>query len=405
MKNDFCYFAFLIKAQVVIKQIVLKRINLFIGVLSIFILTACREDTKSAETDVVPIFNSSVLYATGFSIDTNGDFPVITVTNPWPNAKKSLSYIFIPKEKLKSNAYPKGTYDAIVGTPVEHLVVTSTTHIPALEALGGLEKLKGFPDTQYISSMPARQLISEGKIKELGNNESLNTEMVLEIQPDALVGFAMNDQNATYELLQKAGIPVLYNGEWTEQTPLGKAEWIKFFGVLLQKQEEADLIFNKIAEDYNGVKELAQQANKKPTVLSGALYKDVWYLPAGESWAAQFITDANADYLWFDTEGTGSLSLSLETVLEKGQTAEFWVSPSQFKAYSEMSQANNHYKEFEAFTNKNIFTFAATTGPTGGLLFYELGPQRPDIILKDLVHIFHPELLPEHTPFFFQALK
>jgi iron complex transport system substrate-binding protein len=382
----------------------LKRISLIIYTITIIILTSCKENKKEA-APVVINYDSSVLYATGFSIDRNSEFPIITVSNPWPNAKKSFTYIFIPKEKLKTNDYPKGNYDAIIGTPVENLVVTSTTHIPALEALDGLEKLKGFPDTKYISSMPARQLISEGKIKELGKNESLNTEMVLEMQPDALVGFAMDSKNTTYELIQKAGIPVLYNGEWTEQTPLGKAEWIKFFGVLLEKQEEAERIFNRIAKDYNTVKALAQKAKNKPTVLSGALYKDVWYLPAGESWAAQFITDANGNYLWSDTQGTGSLSLSLETVLEKAQQAEFWVSPSQFTAYTEMSEANNHYGEFEAFKNKHVFTFAGTTGPTGVLLFYELGPQRPDIILKDLVHIFHPELLPEHTPFFFQALK
>ncbi len=382
----------------------MKRIILFLCILSIVVAVSCKED-KTSVTVVNENYNSSVLYATGFSIDNNGAFPTITVTNPWPNAQKSFTYIFIPKEKLATNDYPKGTYDAIVGTPVENLVVTSTTHIPALEALGGLEKLKGFPDTQYISSMPARQLIAEGKIKELGNNETLNTEMVLEMQPDALVGFAMDNKNTTYELLQKSGIPVLYNGEWTEQTPLGKAEWIKFFGVLLDEQEQAERIFDRITKDYNSVKDLAEQAKKKPTVLSGSLYKDVWYLPAGESWAAQFIKDANAQYLWSETKGTGSLSLSLESVLEKGQTAQFWVSPSQFKAYNEMSEANSHYREFEAFKNKNIFTFSATTGPTGGLLFYELGPQRPDIILKDLVHIFHPELLPEYIPFFFQPLK
>ncbi|CAN0605187.1 unnamed protein product, partial [Ectocarpus sp. 12 AP-2014] len=183
--------------------------------------------------------------------------------------------------------------------------------------------------------------------------------------------------------------------DWTEQTPLGKAEWIKFFCVLLNKQEQAEKLFNEIETEYNTIKQVAEQAKKKPTVLSGALYKDIWYLPAGESWAAQFISDANANYLWSDTKGTGSLSLSLESVLEKGQAAEFWVSPSQFKGYEEMSASNIHYNEFQAFQNNKIHTYSATTGPTGGLLFFELGPQRPDLILKDLVHIFHPELLPD----------
>ncbi len=404
MKNDFCYFAVEIKDFPCYTPTELKRLFFVVFFLPLLVTISCREE-KKAQPSIPKTQVTNILYAVGFFIDNSGDFPIVTVNNPWPNATRVFTYAFIPKEELANNNYSKAKYDAIIGTPVEHLVVTSTTHIPALEALGGLDRLKGFPDTKYISSLPTRQLISEGKIKELGNNETLNTEMILEMRPDAIVGFAMDSNNTTYELLQKAGIPVLYNGDWTEQTPLGKAEWIKFFGILLDKQEEADRIFNQITEDYNTVKKLAEKASKKPTVLSGALYKDVWYLPAGESWAAQFIDDANAQYLWADTEGTGSLSLSLETVLERGRTAEFWVSPSQYKDYEEMSSANTHYDEFLAYTNKNVHTFSATTGPTGGLLFYELGPQRPDIILKDMVRIFHPELLPEYEPFFFRPLK
>ncbi len=373
-------------------------------ILFMTLLGSCKKEVKSTK----PIAEESkkrVLYAKGFSIDATGDFPIIRISNPWPNSKKDFTYAFIPEEKLSQITYPKDAYDAVISTPIKNLVVTSTTHIPALEALGGLENLVGFPDTKYISSMPARQLINRGQIKELGNNESLNTEMVLEINPDALVGFAIDDQNTTYNLLQKAGIPVLFNGDWTERTPLGKAEWIKFFGVLLQKEKEADSIFKTIETSYNQVKALAQTAKTKPTVLSGSLYKDVWYLPAGESWAAQFLADANAAYLWSDTAGTGSLSLSLETALEKGQEAEFWVSPSQFTNYTDLIQANEHYAEFNAFKNKNMYTFSAVKGATGGLLYYELAPQRPDLVLKDLVHIFHPELLPNYTPYFFTPLE
>lgn len=367
-------------------------------------LSACKQEPKNQEQFSYPQ-NETIKYAKGFQLNLEGTFPVITVSNPWPGAKKSMTYAVIPKDKLATITYPKDTYDAVVVTPINDIVVTSTTHIPALESLGALDKLIGFPDTKYVSSMLARKRIAEGKIKELGNNESLNTEMVLELQPDAVIGFAINDQNTNYDLLKKSGIPVLFNGDWTEQTPLGKAEWIKFFGVLLNKQKEADSIFQTIEASYDEIKALAKKATRQPTVLSGALYKDVWYLPAGESWAAKFLADANTEYLWAETKGTGSVSLSLEAVLEKGEKAEFWVSPSQFTSYDALLNANNHYQEFLAYKNKNSYTYSATKGPTGGLLYYELGPQRPDIILKDLVHIFHPELLPDYTPYFFQPLQ
>ncbi len=384
----------------------MNKINLrtvFIA-LTVVLLSSCKNEKKP---EVAPPLRADlgVENAVGFTIDNTGAFPVIKVTNPWPNAEKEFVYAFIPKDKLAQITYPKDAYDAVVTTPIENIIVTSTTHVPALEVLGGLEKLSGFPDTKYISSMPARQMIANGRIKELGNNENLNTEMVLEIQPDAIIGFAINNQNTNYELLQKSGIPVLFNGDWMEQTPLGKAEWLKFFGVLLNKQKMADSVFQTIKTSYTKVKALAQKATHRPTVLSGSLYKDVWYLPAGESWAAQFLKDANAQYLWSETKGTGSLSLSLETTLEKGKNADFWISPGQFTTYSELTSANDHYAQFSAFSNRSIHTFAATKGPADGLLYYELGPQRPDLILKDLVHIFHPELLPEYVPYFFQPLR
>lgn len=384
----------------------LKNKEFVVVAFLIFLFAGCRESPKSGAT-ISQIQNGplSVIHAQGFSIENNGTYTVVEVSNPWPGAEKKFKYAFIPKEKLAAITYPKDAFDAVVATPVEDLVVTSTTHIPALESLHALDKLVGFPDTQYISSMPAKDLISEGKIKELGNNESLNTEMVLELRPDAIVGFGINNQNSPYDLVQKAGIPLVFNGDWTEQTPLGKAEWIKFFGVLLNKQKQADSIFNEIEKSYAKVKSLAKKAEKIPTVLSGALYKDIWYLPAGGSWAAQFLRDANANYLWANTEGTGSLSLSLEAVLEKANSAAFWVAPSQFTSYDELKNANEHYLQFNAFKNQKIYTFAATKGVTGGLLYYELAPQRPDLVLKDLVHIFHPELLPDHIPFFFTPLQ
>jgi iron complex transport system substrate-binding protein len=368
------------------------------------LILSCAEKKKDVPFEEVTQ-KTKIEYATGFSIENTGGYTVVKVLEPWPGANKVYTYAFIPQEKLSAITYPKDAYDAVIVTPIKDFIATSTTHIPAIEVLGGLDRLIGFPNTKYVSSMPARQLISERKIKELGTNESLNTEIVLELAPGAIVGFGIDNQNSPYEILQKANIPVVYNGDWNEKTPLGKAEWIKFFGVLLNKEKEADSIFKTIAAEYKKVKALAKQASQNPTVLSGALYKDVWYLPAGESWAAQFLKDANVNYLWKESEGTGSLSLSLETVLEKGSKADFWISPSQFTSYSEMENANSHYKQFNSFINKKVYTFAATKGATGGLLYYELAPQRPDLVLKDLVSIFHPELLPNHSPYFFTPLQ
>jgi iron complex transport system substrate-binding protein len=283
--------------------------------------------------------------------------------------------------------------------------VTSTTHIPSLEMLGVSSTLTGFPNLNYISSKATRKRIEDGQIVELGKNENMNTEVLIDLSPDLVVGFGVDGNNSALNTIEKTGIPVVYNADWTETSPLGKAEWIKFFGAFFNKEKVADSIFNSIEEQYNLAKQSASNATKKPTVMSGAMYRDVWYLPQGESWAAKLIDDANGDYIWHNTRGTGSISLNLETVFDRGQIADFWIGPGQFTSLKQMTQAHSVYTKFDAFKNKKIFSFTNKKGATGGVLYYELAPNRPDIVLKDIIKILHPKLLPNHELYFFSHLE
>ncbi len=343
-----------------------------------------------------------VQYAKGFQIEEYSGFSVLTIFQPWPKATKNFTYIL----KKKNAAVPENLQQhPQIEVPVKNLVVTSTTHIPSLEMLNSENKLVGFPGTNLISSSKTRKLIDTKKIVDVGMNQDLNTELLIDLQPDVLVGFTIDDQNQAYDILAKSGIEILYNGDWIEETPLGKAEWIKFFGALLDKSSQANAIFNSIEKNYNEVKEAAQKASTTPTVLSGAIYQDQWYLPGGKSWASIFLKDAKAQYLWAETPEVGSLSLSFETVLEKAENADFWIGPAQFVSLEEMLQDNPNYKFFKAFQQKEIYSFSSKKGKTGGILYYELAPNRPDLLLKDLVSIVHPEIYPNHELFFFEKLK
>ena len=369
------------------------------------LLCGCKQEKKEIFPNQTKVNRTSIQYANGFEIQNQSNgITIIKVLQPWANAETTYTYALVPKEIQATITLNKSEYDAIISTPVENIVVTSTTHIPALEELEVLNSLIGFPDTKYISSKAARNRINSGAIVELGVNESLNTEAVLALQPDLIFGFAINDGTSTYETIQRAHIPVVYNGDWVEETPLGKAEWIKFFAPFFNKTKEADAAFNKIEKSYLEAKELASKAENKPTVLSGAMFNDVWYLPGGKSWAANFLKDANADYLWSSTDENGSLSLSWESVLDVGQHAEYWIGPAQLATYQEMEASSQHYTQFNAFKNRKVFSTANTKGETGGTLYYELGPQRPDLVLKDLIHILHPGLLPNYEPYFFKPL-
>lgn len=368
-------------------------------------LWSCKQDKKGNSLTATHHASQKIEYAKGFTVEKwDNGLTVIKINSPWPNSEASFTYALVPKEKLGQVDLDIEDYNAVIGVPVTSLIATSTTHIPVLEALGQSDKLIGFPETQYISSPETRKLIDAGAVKELGSNESLNTEMVLALAPELVVGFGIDNENKAYGTIIGSGIPVVYNGDWTEESPLGKAEWIKFFAPFFQQEAKADSIFKAIETDYREIRSLASKAINKPTVLSGSLYKDVWYLPGGKSWASQFLEDAHTDYLWKDTEETGSLSLSLENVLEKGRGAEYWISPSQYTSYGEMRDANRHYSQFSAFKNKKIYTYASTRGATDGMLYFELAPNRPDLVLRDLIHIFHPELLPNHKSVFFKPL-
>ncbi|HEY9183761.1 MAG TPA: ABC transporter substrate-binding protein [Salegentibacter sp.] len=375
----------------------------FVSLLSLLFLFSCKNEEQRTSPGLISEGKSiEIKYAKGFSIEEFSGYSIVKVHKPWPNSDLGLTYLLAKKD---AEIPEKLHYDQKVEVPVEKIVVTSTTHIPALEALQVEDKLTGFPGLGYISSENTRKLINSGKIKELGKNENINTEVLIDLQPDVVIGFAIDGNNKTFENIQKTGIPVVFNADWVEEDPLGKAEWIKFIGAFFNKTNQATAIFKQIESDYLEARELAKTAKNQPDVISGSMYKDQWYMPYGNSWQARFIANANANYLYKETDGSGSLALSFENVLEKAQNADFWISTGQFTSYTQLLNESRHYEQFKAVKEKKVYSVSLEKGGTGGVLYFELGPQRPDLILKDLISIFHPDLLPNYKRAFFKALK
>ena len=374
------------------------RIGLFLFLIS---LIGCKENNKISGNEKVKT-ESSIQYAKGLEIYKYKGYSIVKITNPWPEAKENFTYILKEKNGIIPDSLQQFN---VISIPIQSIVVTSTTHIPSLEMLGVENTLVGFPNTNYISSEKTRALIDAGKIREVGSNESLNTEVLIDIKPDLIVSFGINSSNPTLDNLQKSGLKVMLNGDWTEQSPLGRAEWIKFFGALYGLDSKANTVFSKIEKEYTNTLALAKKSTTKPTVLCGAMYQNQWFVPQGESWAAQFLKEAKSNYLWSDTKGNGSLSLPFEKVLEQAQKAEFWIAPGDFSSLKELSDSNPHYYEFAAFKNKKVYSYAVKKGAKGGIIYFELSPTRPDLVLKDLIKIFHPELLPNHQLYFFKKLE
>ena len=371
---------------------------LFLVILS-FSLVECKNESKP---NVIISAKNEVRYAKGFSIQNYDGYSVLKVKNPWPKATKTYTYILKEKNGIVPDSLKQ---NLIIPVPIKTIVVTSTTHIPSLELLDEVNTLIGFPHCDYISSEKVRARIDTGNIKELGNNQDLNTEVLLDLQPNVIIGYGIDNKNPTLDNLQKSGLKVMLNGDWNEENALGKAEWIKFFGALYGKQKQATALFTKIEKDFLKTIKIAKMAKTTPSILAGDMFEDRWYLPRGTSWGSLLLKQANGNYLWQKTSGTGSLSLSFETVFEKAKNADVWITSGQFSSLKEMTNSNPHYAEFNAFKNKNVYSFSGKKGKTGGILYYELAPNRPDLVLKDLVKILHPELLPSYEPFFFEKLK
>lgn len=376
----------------------MKTQSFFCSLLLIFTLVSCKQESIST----IITAENQIEFATGFELYDYSDFKILKIKNISPESDKVEKYILHKKNVQIPDSLKSFTSIVI---PVQNIIVTSTTHIPSLEMLDVTETLIGFPGLDYISSEVVRAKIEKGQVREVGQNERINTEIVVDLTPDVLVSFAINESNQTLENLKQAGIKVLLNGDWNEKNPLGKAEWIKFFGALYDKDQKAQETFENIKSEYKKAKELASKATVKPTIITGNIYENVWYLPKGDSWSALFLADAHTEYFWKDTSGTGSLALSFEEVFDTAQNADYWIGAGLYTSLAEMLQANPHYKEFKAFKEGNVYSFSTKKGATGGAIYYELAPNRPDLVLKDIIKITHPELLENYELQFFERLK
>lgn len=378
----------------------MRLILLFLG--SFLALTSCKKYSKSSKQVInTPIKKEILKYAQGFTINYYKTHTEIIVNSPWPKSKDTYRYLLIGKNQTVPE---HNDTDIIIQTPISSVVVMSTTNIPVLEYLEVDEKLIGFPNTNYISSKKTRVRIDNGEIKDLNNDLQINMELLLDLQPHLVIGFSVNGNDKTLNQIEKFGIPVVLDGSWTEAHPLGRAEWIKFVAAFFNKQQEATRIFNNIESNYLKAKETALGTDKKPTVFSGSMIKDIWYVPGGKSFVAKFLEDANTDYLWKNNDSNGSLQLNFENVLEQAQNTDLWIGVGQFENKTQMKDQHKGYTYFNAFKTNNIYSYTNKVGPNGGLLYYELGPQRPDIILKDIINIAHPELLTDYENFFFKRL-
>ncbi|HRK52433.1 MAG TPA: ABC transporter substrate-binding protein [Cyclobacteriaceae bacterium] len=369
-------------------------------IILILLLSFACVKRKEGKEDL-PVVQSTE-FAKGFTVKKLGVSTEVTLLEPYPNSTKSIKYLLVPKtEKIPTHAADV----TVIRTPIESIVCTSTSHIALLDHLNALDLLVGFPSTDLISSSKARQRIDSGYVTDLGIDNTMNIESLVGLQPDLVMGYSIAGDMSKLDKIKSFGIPVVINAEYLENHPLGRAEWIKYMALFLGKEREADSIFTAIKNEYLNYQRIVENVKTKPTVISGILYGDTWFLPGGQNYGAKIFKDAGYHYLWDDDTSNGFLKLSFETVLSRGKEADYWIGVGNFKSRAEMKSSEGRYSLFQAFQISSIYTYDARVGVTGGSEYLELGYSRPDIILKDLIKIAHPELLPGYELYFHKKLN
>jgi iron complex transport system substrate-binding protein len=360
------------------------------------------EGQFSADVDYFPE-KASLQYTDGFSIEYHNSYKVLTVKTPWPGAAESVQYALV---QCGAPA-PEGFLDEqIIEVPVKSIVTMSTSYLPFLDELGVLDRLVGLDDATYVSNPAVLKMAEEGKLTMLGYGSAVNVEKALELKPGLIMTYGSGaPEYDAHPVLIQAGLKVAINAEWLDTSPLGRAEWGKFIAAFFNKEADAEALFAEKAARYNELKALTASLTEKPTVFTASAYQGTWNVPGGKSFAAAFLTDAGAAYLWADDASTGSLPLAFEAVFEKAQNADYWLNVGFFFTLADLTAADARYADFAAFQNGDVWNNDAKASPNGGNDYYESAVAHPEIVLADLVKIFHPDLLPDHELVYYRQLK
>lgn len=373
----------------------MKYLSLILSLLLSLFLFSCGGNQGKTTGDVASL--DSVRYATGFTVTGQDGYTLAEVINPWDSTKVLQRYILLNREQTVPANLPKGT---IVRIPVKNIAVYSAVHIAMIDLLGELDEVIGVCEPEYMNTATLHERIKSGKITDLGQSTSPNVEKIIDINAEMII--ASPFQNAGYGGVEKLGIPIVEGADYMEGTPLGRAEWLRFYGLLFDKVELADSLFRATEQRYNELKTLTASVSKKPTILPEKRYGATWFIPAGESYVGQLYADAGGDYIFKDTPGAGSLPFSFESVLDQAIHADIWLikyHDAKDLTYQALRREYTPYEHFDAFKNKTIYASNTLRVP-----YYEETPIHPDYLLEDLVKIFHPDLLPDYDLRYFHQL-
>lgn len=343
-------------------------------------------------------------HARGFAAVRSGDLTVVSVTRPWQGAGPDdvQHYVLYPREQAPPEV---DGADLVVGVPIDSIVTMSTTFLPHLMSLDAINTLRAVDSLAFVYAPEVRARGDAGAIVEVGSGPDVDVERLLAIDPDIIMVNSFGGEFDSQPTLERAGLPVVVSGDWVENTPLGRAEWLLFTALFFGAEERAINDFMTIVREYNRLRTLADRVDSRPSVLINAPFQGTWAVAGGESYAARFIRDAGGDYVWSDNESTGSLFLDIEAVFAEAGDADIWINPGTWESLDQGAAEDERFTAFKAFEQGRVYNHNRRIGPGGGNDYFESGAANPHIVLNDLIWVFHPELVPDYEPYYYQRLR
>lgn len=354
----------------------------YVLLLPIIFILACKSgnENKPSANDI-PLGGK---YAKGYSMASDSAGYTVVVTDPWQGSTgMHYTYRFV-RDANTANA--SNSYQALVRIPVRNVVCMSSTHAAFIESLGEINSISGLSGTQFAVSPNLRKRVDENKLTEIGFDQYLNYEQIVKLKPDLVLVFGVGPEvQVIVNRLETLGISAVFVSDYLENLPLGRAEWIKFFGVLFDKYQVADSIFTQTEKNYLQITQNASTDSIKPLIMCNLPMQDTWWVPGGDSFFAKLISDAGGNYIWSHKKMRESLALSMENVLVNAGNADIWLNVGNISTYNQLLAREARIQSFKPFREKRVFTEIRENN--AGSAFYESGAVYPDSVLLELTEI------------------
>lgn len=381
----------------------MKQIMIGCLLFACLLCTGCRpKNSQSAITNSEEADTSSVrispVYAQGFKVTYTSTCRLVDIQDPQNEESESYHFALVPRG-TKPEGIPANY--TVIETPVRSTICMTSLQLSNFIKLDALDRVVGITSTRHLFNKQMNQRLKEGKTAKIGIEGNFDNEVIMSMNPDVI--FISPFKRGGYDTMREIGIPLVPHLGYKEMSPLGQAEWIKFIGLFIGQETEANQEFVAIEKHYNELKELVANVEKRPVVFSGEIRGGNWYAVGGKSFLAQLFRDAGADYFLKDDPRSGGITLDFETVYSQAESADYWRIVNSFDgtfSYNALKAQDPRYADFRAFREKGIVYCNMREKP-----FYESMPTQPEVVLEDLIKAFHPSLLPDYMPTYYQLLN